>query len=165
MAGTSDNAGLRSPSWPQSSGNPCHPLTDTCGKQISRQTVAREAMLPAGTDVTAKQEHKWLFEDRRGFALVFGKASPVLLLSPAVQRCMGGQQRGPNSRNTFQSSFLLLAASNKKLLQLRSSRVSSTAALGGGPQPWTRCHQMPGEETSVWNNAQGGVPKGIPQPL
>ncbi|OPJ68171.1 hypothetical protein AV530_013691 [Patagioenas fasciata monilis] len=123
MAGTSDNAGLRSPSWPQSSGNPCHPLTDTCGKQISRQTVAREAMLPAGTDVTAKQEHKWLFEDRRGFALVFGKASPVLLLSPAVQRCMGGQQRRSAAQSLREPSQPSLCCTRNHTPTIAASRA------------------------------------------
>lgn len=34
---------------------PISKLGNTCGKQISRQTVACEVSLPAGTDVIAKQ--------------------------------------------------------------------------------------------------------------
>ncbi|OPJ68174.1 hypothetical protein AV530_013691 [Patagioenas fasciata monilis] len=278
MAGTSDNAGLRSPSWPQSSGSSTLVillLIRVGNKSAGRQWHVKRCSLLARTLLQSKntsgylkteedlhlclEKHllcscsaqlssaAWggnrgqdrsgtggvnltvleLYREELGFANGFGENVPeqkclsphyddnftlAAAPCPPVSRCRGqgvtaeisctesprflrsGTTRtttqnirkypsllerlhfnrelykmlylqGPNSRNTFQSSFLLLAASNKKLLQLRSSRVSSTAALGGGPQPWTRCHQMPGEETSVWNNAQGGVPKGIPQPL
>lgn len=42
--------------------------------------------------------------------------------------CCRGQTPGTH----FRAALLLIAASSKKLLELRSSRVSSTAVLGGG---------------------------------